>query len=259
MREAVRLGILFMEILMRHHIYALSLLLAAYAVLAAPAPARKDGWGRLIDPDHDCKIAIKDGAVTMELPGTDHELAPKRKRFNAPRVLREVEGDFVMQVRVCASFLPSSKSSVDGEDPRVAAGLVLIPADKHCIRLEYGAYRRKGMQDNVPSFRMRGERIWNVEEGGWELPWKQQIRNGNEERIYLRLDRRGNAIFRFLSPDGKKWYAGSDMSERGTISVEFSSLPANLKVGLAAYSSSTEPFKVRFDQFKLVRGQKKSK
>jgi regulation of enolase protein 1 (concanavalin A-like superfamily) len=32
-----------------------------------------------------------------------------------------------------------------------------------------------------------------------------------------------------------------------------------IKVGLAACSTSTEPFKVRFDQFKLTRGQKKSK
>lgn len=244
---------------MRHHVYALLSLLAACVVLAAPAP--KGGWER-VDPDHDCKIIIKDNTVTMELPGGDHDLAPKRGRFNAPRLLREIDGDFIMQVRVCASFLPSSKSSVDGEDPRVAAGLVLIPADKHCIRLEYGAYRRKGEQDSVPSFRMRGEQIWNVEEGGWELPWKQQIRKGKEERIYLRLDRRGNAIYRFLSPDGEKWYAGSDTRDgtiERTISVEFSALPAKLKVGLAAYSTSTEPFKVLFDQFKLIREQKKSK
>lgn len=95
---------------------------------------------------------------------------------------------------------------------------------------------------------------------GWELPWQQQIRKGNEERIYLRLDRRGNAIYQFLSPDGEKWYAGSDTREGvGTISVEFPVLPVKLKVGIAAYSSSTEPFKIRFDEFKLIRVRKGSK
>jgi hypothetical protein len=54
---------------------ALFLLLIASAVLAAPAP--KDGWDRPIDPDNDCKIVIKDGTVTIEVPGGDHDLSPK--------------------------------------------------------------------------------------------------------------------------------------------------------------------------------------
>jgi hypothetical protein len=246
---------------MRSSAYALGALLASYTVLAAPVPEPfKSGWDRPIYPNRDCKFVSKGGTLTIELPGGDHELDPKRKRFNAPRLLRDVEGDFVMQVRVCASFRPSAESSVDGEDPRVAAGLVLIPADKNYIRLEYKAYIRKGELDSGPAFRMRGEQIWNMYNDGWELPWQQQIRKGNEERIYLRLDRRGNSIYQFLSPDGEKWYAGSSKTPgEGTISVDFSTLPAKLKVGLAAYSTSTEPFKVRFDQFKLIRGRKESK
>src|SRR5579875_2069608 len=219
-----------MEENMRYQICMSFLLLAPCTVLSAPAP--KGGW-ELVDPDHDCKIVIKDKTVTMEIPGGDHDLAPKRKCFNAPRLLREIEGDFIMQARICASFCPSAKSSVAGEEPRVAAGLVLIPAGENCIRLEYKAYRRKGEQSNGPAFRMRGEQMWNMYVDGWELPWQQQIRKGNEERIYLRLDRRGNSIYRFLSPDGKNWYAGSDMRPGiGTVSVELSDLPAKLKVGL---------------------------
>lgn len=239
----------------------LFLLLATCAVRAAPAPEPfKSGWEKPIDPNRDCKFVIKGGTLIIELPGGDHDLAPKRKRFNAPRLLREIEGDFIMQVRVSASFSPLGKSSVAGEDPRVAAGLVLIPADETCIRLEYKAYRRKGEQFNGPAFRMRGNQIWNMYVDDWELPWQQQIRKGNGERIHLRLDRRGNSIYRFLSPDGTGWYAGSDMRPGiGTSSVALSDLPGKLKVGLAAYSNSTEPFKVRFDQFKLIRGQKKGK
>lgn len=242
---------------MRHHSCVLFPFLSACAVLAAPAP--KVNW-QSVDPDHDCKIVIKDNTITMELPGGDHEFAPKRKHFNAPRLIREIEGDFRVQVRVCASFCPSTKSTVEDEDPRVTAGLILIPTAENCIRLEYKAYRRKGKLCEGPSFRMRGEQMWNMHVDGWELPWEQQIRKGNEARIYLRLDRRGNTIYRFLSPDGEKWYAGSDTRPgTGTVSVEFPVFPAKLKVGLAAYSNSTEQFKVRFGEFKLIRREKKDK
>jgi regulation of enolase protein 1 (concanavalin A-like superfamily) len=220
-------------------------LLAACAVLSAPAP--KDSWDR-VDPDRDCKFDIKDDTVTIELPGGDHELDPKRDRFNAPRLLVDVEGDFVVQVRVSASFCPSAKSSVKGEDPRVAAGLVLIPAEKNYIRLEYGAYRRNEKQGKGFSNRMRGQQLgmkveyvhWNPK--GW-MP--------NEEHIYLRIEREGNSIRNVLSPDGKTWERYN--SSKGA------KIPSKLKVGLAAYSTSTEPFKVRFDQFKLTRNQEKSK
>ncbi|HEY7311218.1 MAG TPA: hypothetical protein VH643_17790 [Gemmataceae bacterium] len=226
---------------------ALFLLLIAYAVLAAPVPATKDGWGRPVDPDHDCKITIKDDTVTMELPGGDHELNPKRDRFNAPRLLRDVEGDFVVQVRVSASFRPSAKSSVKGEAPRVAAGLILIPAEKNSIRLEYGAYRRGEKQRSGFSNRMRGQQLgMNV-----ELDWNPSDWVPNEDHIYLRIEREGNWIRNVLSPDGKTWGRYN--------SSEDAKMPSKFKVGLAAYSTSTEPFKVRFDQFKLTRNQKKSK
>lgn len=72
-----------------------------------------------------------------------------------------------------------------------------------------------------------------------------------DERIYLRLERRGNFIHHFISPDGEKWI--------DDFNVGLGNLPKKLKVGLAAYSTSTEPFKATFDQFKLTRGQKKKK
>lgn len=224
----------------------LLLLLTACATLAAPAP--KSIWDHPIDPDHDCKIVIKDGTATIELPGTDHDLAPKRGRFNAPRLLRHVVGDFVMQVRVSGFFRPSAKSTIDKEDPSVAAGLVLIPTDDNCIRLEYGAYCRKGEQRSCPAFRMRGKKIWNMEMD-WQVPWKLDPAAEKVPHVYLNLERRGNFIYEAYSPDGKNWTYD--------IKVKVKDLPEKVEVGLAAYSTSTEPFKVRFDQFKLFRGERK--
>jgi hypothetical protein len=231
-------------------ISALIPVLATCTVLAAPAPEPfKSGWDKPIDPGRDCRFVIKGGTLTIVLPGTDHDLAPKRERFNAPRLLRDVEGDFMIQVRVSASYRPSAKSSVDEEEPSVAAGLVLLPADGNCIRFEYGAYRRGGAQRACPAFRMRGEGIWNMEQD-WTPAWKKDGRAAEIEHIYLGLERQGHTIYPFLSPDGKKW-------DRN-FNVELPALPAKLKVGLAAYSTSTEPFQSTFDQFKLIRGSKKS-
>jgi hypothetical protein len=233
---------------MYRSIFALVMLLATCALLAAPAP--KSIWDHPIDPDHDCKFVIKDGTAILELPGTDHDLAPKRKRFNAPRLLRSVAGDFVMQVRVSSSFRPSAKSTVDKEDPSVAAGLVLIPADENCMRLEYGAYRRKGEQRTCPALRMRGERIFNMEMD-WVAPWKPDPAGEKEAHVYLRLERQGDIISEAISPDGKKWTY--------SFTVRIKGLPEKVEVGMAAYSTSTEPFKVRFDQFKLTRGERKGR
>lgn len=224
---------------------------ATCAILAAPAPEPfKSGWDKPVNPSRDCKFVIKGSALTIELPGGDHDLAPKRERFNAPRLLRDVEGDFEVQVRVSAIYRPSAKSSVDKEEPSVAAGLVLLPANGNCIRLEYGAYRRRGEQRTCPAFRMRGEGIWNMEQD-WTPDWTKDSRGAEKEIIYLRLERRRHIIYPSLSPDGKKWDCN--------FNLEIPDLPAKMKVGLAAYSKSTEGFKVTFDQFKLIRGRKQSK
>ena len=74
----------------------------------------------------------------------------------------------------------------------------------------------------------------------WPLPEKA-------EYAYLRLDNRvgGWGSF-YISPDGEKWAR-----------LEYlPSVPAGGKIGLAAYTTSTEPSKVTFDQLKLARRKK---
>jgi hypothetical protein len=243
--------IIFKENLMCRSICALGLVLAAYTLPATPAPAPepfKSGWNRPVDPDRDCKFVFRGGTVTIELPGSDHDLAPKRGLFNAPRILRDVKGDFLMEVRVSGSFRPSVKSSAKGEKPSVAAGLVMINDEKECIRLEYGVYRQKEEQYKSPAFRMEADRdiAFCMH---WPVPWEKDVQARNEEHIYLRLDRRGRFIYQALSPDGKNWTYQARIDDP--------KMSAKLKIGLAAYSTSAEPFKPCFDRFKLHLGRAK--
>jgi hypothetical protein len=234
--------------------YVFVAILLTSAVLAAPAPQPfQVGWHKPLDPDGDCKIIREKEALVIEMPGTDHDFDPLRDRVNAPCLFRDIEGDFDMQVRVRTESYPSATSTVKGQPAYIAGGFLLIPPDTFsttCIRLEY-VFARKGEEfesyagmktrDNAKG---RMDALWDDRFPNW--PMKKKA-----EHAYLRLVRRGEYFRPYISPDGKKWT--SLVGPMG-----FLGLPAKLKVGLAAYSSSTEPSSLQFDQFKLIRGAKKS-
>lgn len=247
------------------------------------------GWGNPIDPDKDCKIQRDKDTLTIEMPGSDHDYDPVRKCFNAPQLLSELEGEFDLQVRVRIDYRPSAQSTVKGQPSFVSAGFLLIYPDKDhsiCARLEYavaqqgsrpGAYavaprlaepRRKepapgGKEADSYAVMKRwtgaSQRKDNRIESDhgrprqndnqiWERGWQKWPLPEKADYAYLRLDHRvGGWSSFYISPDGEKW----------TRLEYLPSVPAKGKVGLAAYSTSTEPSKVRFDQIKLARGKKK--
>ncbi len=61
---------------------ALGLLFVTGALLAAPLPVFK-GWGQAGDPDGDCRFEQKNGKLTIEVPGTIHNLAADIRQFRA--------------------------------------------------------------------------------------------------------------------------------------------------------------------------------
>ena len=241
---------------MSRTLYALIVLLLVSIALAAPVPPPfTAGWDNPVVPDRDCKIIRAKGALTIEMPGSDHDYDPQRERKNAPRLLRDVEGDFVIRVHIHIDCHPSSKSTVEGQLSSVAAGFLLIPPKSSpftCIRFEFGVAAEgigadgyAGMKHrDIKKGRMNG--IWSRRWGKhWPLPEKAN-------QAYLRWERRGEYFSPSISADGEKWTPL--MGPMG-----FGSLPAKLKVGLAAYSTSTERSKVRFDKFKLIQNRKKKR
>ncbi len=233
---------------MRSIVAVLGEMLLASAILAAPAP-RPFGsdWGKLSDPDKNCKFIRGRDSLTIEMPGADHDFDLRRDRLNAPCLLREIEGDFVMQVRVRIDCRPSAESTVTGQPPSVSGGFLIVLPANACIRLEYGVRSQgpgtKGYialkERDVLGGQMNcvGDERWK----GWPLGAKA-------ENAYLRLERRGHILYFSLGPDGEKW-----TSLTGHLTKE---IPAKLKIGLAAYSTLSEPSKARFDEFKLTQGEK---
>jgi len=66
--------------------------------------------GTVIDPSADCRLSIRDGALTIAVPGSDYALAVAGGRTDVPRVLREIRGDFCAQFKVSPTVATDATS-----------------------------------------------------------------------------------------------------------------------------------------------------
>src|SRR5262249_6615698 len=110
--------------------------LAAVLVQATPAPfPRTDrpwytGWDRPADPRRDCRFDRKGGRLTITVPGKGHEIDLAKGRLQAPHLLRSVEGDFAVQVRVGGNFRPTGRSGYHRAGLLVTDGTIFIKFEK---------------------------------------------------------------------------------------------------------------------------------
>jgi regulation of enolase protein 1 (concanavalin A-like superfamily) len=217
-------------------------LACAFALAGDPDPEPNPfaaGWDKPTDPDKDCTFKKEKGGLTITVPGKDHDLAIERKLMNTPRLLRTVEGDFVAEVRVSGKFVPSDGSTTSERIPFVGAGLVLMADDNTYVRLERAALRRGEVQTYAN---------WELRKDGvWQLRGRADIRPLKEKATYLRLERKGDKLLASVSEDGKEW---SDLDP-----LELK-LPAKLKLGVAAGTTSTEKFAPHYDRFRLRTGKR---
>jgi hypothetical protein len=108
-------------------IFSLVLLLAACAVLAAPAPEPfKSGWGNPEDPDKDCKIrhggsvlalerAVKHHSKSLRFPDPDSAVGPKTPLPSAPVWRCRVNDRFARSLSVigCRSGREANRTLLD--------------------------------------------------------------------------------------------------------------------------------------------------
>jgi hypothetical protein len=128
------------------------------------------GWGEVIDPDGDCKFGIEGGTLTIAIPGTDHSLSLERGQMNAPRVLQEVEGDFVAQVKVSGPFPIGAQGVVPTRRPFHGAGLLLWQDQDNYIRLERAELVVSGRNMSFASFELRRGGRFERQGNAAELP-----------------------------------------------------------------------------------------
>src|SRR5262249_46261637 len=164
------------------------------ATFAAPAPKPSiwtAGWDRPVDLCRDCRFDHDGDKLTITVPGKNHGLDVAENRLNAPHLLREVRGDFVVQVRVRGTFTPT------GDEGYHRAGLLLM-FGKSVVRVQRIANLAKNEKD------------WRFYIGYHSLGSKGGFNCSDPNsppRIpaYLRVKRKGDELAVSCSEDGKKW------------------------------------------------------
>lgn len=205
-------------------------------VAVAPEPEGEGkelkGWGIAFDPSKDCVLRPDAKGLTIQVPGTLHTLNPDVQKMNAPRVLQDVEGDFMVTVKVTGEFKPGGKSTSPKAVPFNGAGILVYYNADNYIRCERSAMLRGGKISAMALFQER--------EAGYDGAYHNQASPGGD--CYLRVERRGSRVSGGISFDGTNW---KKLDPIDTL------WPERLKVGLMAVNSSSLPFSPRFEEFEL--------
>ena len=192
-------------------------------------------WGDVVDPDRDCKFELepREDKVRITVPGRTHILSAEIGRTNAPRILRELEGDFDVTVRVAGSSHPAGKPTTTVYPPYHGAGLLIWQDQDNYVRLEIAADIQHGKARPYVNFELRKDGALAASSG---------IANPDGSN-HLRLKRRGAEIYASFGPDGVRWTSFSPVTAH---------LKDRLSVGVAAINSSTKPFTAEFEAFDVV-------
>jgi len=225
------------------------LAILALCGLIAPAAASMKGfigiWGIVQNTAGDCSFDVKQDKLTISIPGSapPHDLSIELSSTRAPLVLRQVAGDFIVQVRVDGAFNPSNQSREPARTSYTGAGLVVFADGNNYIRIERATLSRVGEKpEPYTNFEIRTngdlERIGDIP----DLP------TDPNKPTWLRLERRGGEIRGAMSQDGAHWTYGEPEQLDATIWAR-----AELSVGVAAISTSTEPFAPIYSDYILRR------
>jgi regulation of enolase protein 1 (concanavalin A-like superfamily) len=196
----------------------------------AQAAREKGPWGDAVDPDGDCKFELepREHRAKIIVPGKTHILSAEIGRVNAPRLLRDIKGDFDLTVRVAGTNHPGGKATTTLYSPYHGGGLLIWQDQENYIRLEIAADIQHGRARPYVNFEYRKD---------GELAFSNGILNGDGSN-HLRFKRRGTEIHASFGPDGVRWTSFSPLTAK---------LNDHLKFGVSAINSSTTPLPVEFE------------
>ena len=210
-------------------------------------------WGMATDQDGDCTFLQSEGKLTIKVPGTIHDMYPGQrdpaKRFNAPRVLQSVAGDFVAEVKVTSDWKPGPRNPEATTRPYFGAGLIVWDSAGELVRLERNIWNEDRNLRGLPNNGLLVETSYSS-----PLYYKdaraanrpKSATNGffKGQSAWLRVRRIGESIETAISSDGKEWVANE------TLSTTFGK---TVQVGIHAVNSSTSEFVVAFEDFKISK------
>jgi hypothetical protein len=183
-----------------------------------------------VDPDGDCKITPSRTGGTIDVPAKVHDLSSPYKLYNAPRLMRDVLGDFTAEVRVLR-IDHEAQALREGIAYR-GAGLLFWQDTDHYVRMERAAIMRDGNRQTFLFF-AKTENGQEVGQGGNALP---------EGPVTFKLERKGGQLLASYN-DGGRWLDVKPM--------DISSWPAKGQIGVAAINATAKPVTAQFEAYKL--------
>jgi hypothetical protein len=230
-------------------------LVGVLATCAAGAPAPKEqpwvtGW-QTGDKDKHCKFVRKGDVLTIELSGKSGVTENSLPLSKTPRLLRDVRGDFVIEVRLSGNFEPVELPKEEGNNPSVVAGLVLMGEKQTFLRIQRTTFRLP--ESAVTKFCLPERTATRVEVDFFRddeslKSYDYGLICPVEKVFRFRLRRSGDKFFAAFQEDGKQWRVQEAVTWR---------LPGKLKLGVFAASESEGRFAPRFDKLKLdLKGPK---
>ena len=136
-----------------------------------------------IDPRADCVLTRpSEGGVQIKVP-PNHQLWLPGGDVSAPRLLRPIEGDFVLETHIAG-----------GVEGRKSGGLLVWQDERSYVRLEL---RAMNTQEGEVRLEVDREKRWSY--GG--------LGRLKCEALTLRLERRGDRFSGYCTLDGEQWFS----------------------------------------------------
>src|SRR5260370_19555269 len=203
--------------------------ISGFGALAQDKPALAvRGWGEVVDPDKDCRISVDGRKVVVAVAVAAHDFAGELKRWNAPCILTEVKGEFIIDVKVSGEFKPTEGSNIESRRGYNGAGILLIKDKDNHLSLQRGAVNLDGKIRHYLNFELRKDAELAISLYEIEL---------EDAGAYLRLERRGKKSYGMASKAGINWKAYHP------IDVDF---PEVLTAGVEVINSSRSVFTLPF-------------
>jgi hypothetical protein len=200
------------------------------------------GWGEVDDPYRDCRITADGAKVAIEVPGTPHGLG--WGYASSPRILQEVEGDFVAQVKIASALRAEIDAGLTGQGPASQSGSLLIWKDRgHFIRLD-----RESREVDGKLLPLCSLEAWTEGKPAIDKERRKPIvllHRIPDQVTHLRLERRQGKLYASFSQDGGKTWQPHPF---GPLALD---LPNKVKVGVAAVNMTTKPLKVAFEDLQI--------
>lgn len=151
------------------------------------------GWGDLVDPVGNCPVDPTKSGITLEIPAGIHDMNPYLRQTNAPRLWREITGDFLFEAKILDFPRPQPKTGVNGHQSYLASGILIWQDEENLLRWSRSA---SGEANQIYLSCEQYENRVLVGRGNFPL---------EDKPVLLRVERRGDRLMLWATYDSTGW------------------------------------------------------